>query len=139
MMGQINHDQGEFFYSFRLDEAVPDDHPVRAIAAVLDLSWVRSELASFYSKIGAPRASLQSYQGDEHHGHPAAHGRNPSIVKAGKSRSHRNPASSQAFAAKRFDAAKTRRRLVPFAAFGELHSRSETAVHHFFCSYPDLR
>jgi len=27
-----------FFYSFRLDEAVPDDHPVRAIAAVLDLS-----------------------------------------------------------------------------------------------------
>ena len=44
MMGQLNHDQGEFFYSFRLDEAIPDDHPVRAIAAVLDLSWVRSEL-----------------------------------------------------------------------------------------------
>ena len=42
MMGQLNHDQSEFFYSFRLDEAVPDDHPVRAIAAVLDLSWVRS-------------------------------------------------------------------------------------------------
>jgi hypothetical protein len=40
MMGQLNHDQSEFFYSFRLDEAVPDDHPVRAIAAVLDLSWV---------------------------------------------------------------------------------------------------
>ena len=30
MMGRLNHDQGEFFYSFRLDEAVPDDHPVRA-------------------------------------------------------------------------------------------------------------
>jgi hypothetical protein len=44
MMGQLNHDQSEFFYSFRLDEVVPDDHPVRAIAAVLDLSWVRSEL-----------------------------------------------------------------------------------------------
>jgi len=40
MMGRLNHDQGEFFYSFRLDEAVPGDHPVNAIAAVLDLSWV---------------------------------------------------------------------------------------------------
>src|SRR5215472_14244925 len=54
MMGRLNHDQGEFFYSFRLDEAVPDDHPVRAIASVLDLSWIRSELAPFYPKIGRP-------------------------------------------------------------------------------------
>ena len=53
-MGRLNHDQGEFFYSFRLDEAVPDDHPVRAIAAVLDLSWVHAELAPFYPKIGRP-------------------------------------------------------------------------------------
>src|ERR1700761_7215606 len=54
MMGRLNHDQGWFFYSFRLDEAVPDDHPARAIAAVLDLSWVHSELAPFYPKIGRP-------------------------------------------------------------------------------------
>src|ERR1700720_518681 len=54
MMGRLSHDQGEFFYSFRLDEAVPDDHPVRAIAAVLDLSWVHAELAPFYPKIGRP-------------------------------------------------------------------------------------
>ena len=54
MMGRLNHDQGEFFYSFRLDEAVPYDHPVRAIAAVLDLSWVHAELAPFYPKIGRP-------------------------------------------------------------------------------------
>jgi hypothetical protein len=39
MMGRLNHDQEQFFYSFRLDEAVPDNHAVRAIAAVLDLSW----------------------------------------------------------------------------------------------------
>ena len=45
MMGRLDHDQEELFYSFRLDEAVPDDHPVRKIAAVLDLSWVHSELA----------------------------------------------------------------------------------------------
>jgi hypothetical protein len=43
MMGRLNHDQEQFFYSFRLDEAVPQDHPVRAVAAVLDLSWVHSE------------------------------------------------------------------------------------------------
>ncbi len=38
MMGRLNHDQGQLFYSFCLDAAVPDDHLVRAIAAVLDLS-----------------------------------------------------------------------------------------------------
>jgi transposase len=42
------------FYSFSLDEAVPDDHSVRAIAAVLDLSWVHGELASYYSPLGRP-------------------------------------------------------------------------------------
>jgi transposase len=54
MMGRLNHDQEQFFYSFRLDEAVPNDHPVRAIAAVLDLSWVHSELAPYYSQLGRP-------------------------------------------------------------------------------------
>jgi transposase len=54
MMGRLNHDQGQFFYSFCLDEAVPDDHLVREIAAVLDLSWVHCELASFYPKLGRP-------------------------------------------------------------------------------------
>src|SRR5262245_59762995 len=54
MMGRLSHDQEEFFYSFRLDEAVSDDHPVRGIAAVLDLSWVHSELAPYYSRIGRP-------------------------------------------------------------------------------------
>jgi transposase len=33
---------------------VPDDHPVREIAAVLDLSWVHSELAPYYSQLGRP-------------------------------------------------------------------------------------
>ena len=53
-MGRLNHDQGLFFYSFRLDEAVRDDHLIRQIAATLDLSWVHSELAPFYPKIGRP-------------------------------------------------------------------------------------
>src|SRR6266567_2737728 len=54
MMGRRTHDQEQFFYSFRLDEAVPDDHPVREIAAALDLSWVHAELAPYYAKIGRP-------------------------------------------------------------------------------------
>ena len=54
MMGRLNHDQQQLFYSFRLDEAVPHDHPVRKIAAALDLSWVHSELAPFYPKMGRP-------------------------------------------------------------------------------------
>jgi hypothetical protein len=54
MMGRLDHDQGPLFYSFRLDEAVPDDHLVREIAGVLDLTWVHAELAPFYSKTGRP-------------------------------------------------------------------------------------
>ena len=54
MMGQSNQDQGQLFYSFDLDDVVPDDHLVRGIAAVLDLSWVRRELAPHYSPIGRP-------------------------------------------------------------------------------------
>jgi transposase len=54
MMGRLKRDQEHLFYSFRLDEVVPDDHLVRAIAAVLDLSWVHAELTSYYPKIGRP-------------------------------------------------------------------------------------
>ena len=53
-MGRLNHEQEQLFYSFCLDEAVPDDHLVRDIAAVLDLSWVHSQLAPYYSKMGRP-------------------------------------------------------------------------------------
>jgi transposase len=54
MMGRLNHDQRPLFYSFRLDEAVPEDHLVREIAAVLDLTWVHAELAPYYPKMGRP-------------------------------------------------------------------------------------
>src|SRR5262245_38985549 len=54
MMGRLNHDQGQLFYSFCLEGAVPDDHLVREIAAVLDLAWMRAELAPYYSSTGRP-------------------------------------------------------------------------------------
>ena len=54
MMGRSKQDQGQLFYSFDLDAAVPDDHLVREIAAVLDLSWTHNELAPHYSNTGRP-------------------------------------------------------------------------------------
>ena len=55
MMGQVKHDQGQLFYSFSLEEVVPDDHRVREIASVLDLSRVHGELAPHYSPLGRRR------------------------------------------------------------------------------------
>ena len=52
--GRLNHDQRQLFYSFCLDEVVPDDHLVRAIASVLDLSWVHKEFAGYYPTTGRP-------------------------------------------------------------------------------------
>ena len=54
MMGRLNRDQGQFLYCFNLEEVVPEDHMVRAIAGVLDLSWVYGELAPYYSGFGRP-------------------------------------------------------------------------------------
>ena len=54
MMGRRIQDQAQLFYCFDLDAVVPDDHLVRKIAAVLDLSWVHNELAPHYSPIGRP-------------------------------------------------------------------------------------
>jgi transposase len=54
MMGQHDTGQGQLFYSFDLDEVVPADHLVREIDRVLDLSWVRQELAPYYSATGRP-------------------------------------------------------------------------------------
>jgi hypothetical protein len=54
MMVRLKREQGQLFYLFCLDDAVPDDHLVREIAAALDLGWVYAELAPHYSEIGRP-------------------------------------------------------------------------------------
>lgn len=54
MMGRLTQDQAQLFYSFNLEEAVPEDHLVREIAAVLDLSWVYDALAPHYPAMGRP-------------------------------------------------------------------------------------
>jgi hypothetical protein len=57
MMGRLERDQGQLFYSFCLEEVVPDDHQVRAIASVLDLSFVYGELSPHYLPTTDVRAS----------------------------------------------------------------------------------
>ena len=54
MMGRLESSQDRFFYNFCLDDAVPSDHLVRRIDAVLDLSWLRGELEPYYSHTGRP-------------------------------------------------------------------------------------
>ena len=54
MMGRRERDQGQFFYTFKLDKVVPADHLVRQIDGVLDLGWVHEELAPYYSHTGRP-------------------------------------------------------------------------------------
>ena len=54
MMGRQGDGQGQFFYAFDLDKAVPPDHLVRQIDGILDLSWVHKELAPYYSHTGRP-------------------------------------------------------------------------------------
>jgi transposase len=54
MMGRRERGQGQFFYAFDLDQAVPADHLVRQIDGVLDLDWVHRELAAYYSHTGRP-------------------------------------------------------------------------------------
>ena len=45
MMGRLERDQGELFYSFCLEEVVPDDHQVRA--RLQQCSICRGSIASF--------------------------------------------------------------------------------------------
>jgi transposase len=54
MLGKKTGAQGQLFYRFKLDEQVPDDHLLRKIDAVLDLSELRAELAPHYSHTGRP-------------------------------------------------------------------------------------
>ena len=53
MMGRQNAPE-ELFYKFRLEDRIPEDHPLRAIDTVLDLSRAHGVLADYYSRIGRP-------------------------------------------------------------------------------------
>ena len=54
MMGARVGSEGRLFYEFALEDVVPRDHLLRRIDAALDLSWLRTELAPYYSHTGCP-------------------------------------------------------------------------------------
>ena len=54
MMGSNDKPQDELFYAFNLDEMVPQDHLLRDIDRILDLSNLRKHLAPYYSHTGRP-------------------------------------------------------------------------------------
>jgi transposase len=54
MMGSNDKPQNELFYSFNLDEVVPQDHLLRHIDRFLDFSELREHLAPYYSHTGRP-------------------------------------------------------------------------------------
>ena len=54
MMGSNDKPQDELFYSFNLEEVVPQDHLLRSIDRFLDFSEVREHLAPYYSHTGRP-------------------------------------------------------------------------------------
>ena len=54
MMGQQIGGQQRLFYSFNLEDHVPQDHLLRGIDACLDLGGLRKHLAEHYSRTGRP-------------------------------------------------------------------------------------
>jgi transposase len=54
MMGSQDDRQDQFLYQFRLEDHVPEDHLLRRINAVLDLSGLHEHLEPFYSHTGRP-------------------------------------------------------------------------------------
>jgi len=56
MLGAPVGRQDGLFYEFCLEGRVPRDHLLRKIDGVLDLTWLRQELAPSYSHTGRPSA-----------------------------------------------------------------------------------
>ena len=54
MMGQLPAGQTVLFYDFCLDNYISQDHFLRQIDRILDLSELRRHLAPFYSHTGRP-------------------------------------------------------------------------------------
>ena len=54
MMGQQSTGQNQLFYDFCLEQHIRQDHLLRQIDQVLNLSQLRQHLTSFYSTTGRP-------------------------------------------------------------------------------------
>lgn len=57
MIGNRTRDQLEFFVCGSLRDLVPDDHILARVDRVLDLGWLRGEVADLYAQ-GAGRPGI---------------------------------------------------------------------------------
>ena len=55
MLGRKERDQLELFMTGSLRQLVPDDHVLVRVDQVLDLSWLRSEVADLYCETNGRR------------------------------------------------------------------------------------
>jgi transposase len=53
MMGEQSRSESLFYY-FRLEEQIPEDHPLRMLDRHIDFSFVCERLKGFYSSTGRP-------------------------------------------------------------------------------------
>ena len=54
MMGRDDSGQEQFFYTFRLEDYVPEGHLLRGVDQFRDLSELYEHLAPYYSHTGRP-------------------------------------------------------------------------------------
>ena len=54
MMGERTVMQEALFYSFRIEDHVPQDHLLRSVDRFVDLTGIREHLKPFYSSTGRP-------------------------------------------------------------------------------------
>src|SRR5437899_6223225 len=59
MMGQQSR-EASLFYSFRLEDQIPETHLLRLIDRYVDFTFVRDRLKSFYSQTGRPSIDPES-------------------------------------------------------------------------------
>ena len=58
MLGRKERDQLELFMTGSLRQLVPDDHVLARVDRVLDLSWLRAEVAELYCETTGGRGSI---------------------------------------------------------------------------------
>ena len=60
MMGERTVMQEALFYSFRIEDHVPEDHLLRAIDRFVNLDGIREHLKSYFSSTGRPSIDPES-------------------------------------------------------------------------------
>jgi hypothetical protein len=77
MMGRQATGREQLFYTFSMEDHVPEDHLLRGIHKFLDLSSARQHLKPFYSPISRPSIDPEHRTLDLYSPHQDCHAANP--------------------------------------------------------------